>query len=82
MEGFLRICAQVQVWLVVIGGKISSKRRWFSSFVVTTRLFDKAMCAIATKQNNWRLLVLQRNFQNVAAGSALFRVVETRRFNV
>ena len=53
--------------------KISSKRRWFFIFVVTTRLFDKAMCAIAVKQHNCPFLVFEGNIQNVAAGFALLQ---------
>ena len=49
-------------------------------FVVATRPFWKTMCTVTAKQINWRLLVLKRNIQNVAAGFALFTVVETSRF--
>ena len=38
------------------------------------------MCTVTTKQHNCRFLVLKRNIQNVAAGFALFTVVETSRF--
>ena len=41
--------------------------------------FDKAISAIAAKQNNCRSLVPERKFQNVAAGFAPYAVVETRR---
>ena len=60
--------------------KFFSKIRWVFIFVVTFRLFDKAMCAIATKKHKCRFLVLEGNIQNVAAGSALFTVVEITRF--
>ena len=49
-------------------------------FLIRIRLFDKTMCAIATKQHNCRFLGPERNIQNVAAGFALFAVVDTRRF--
>ena len=51
-------------WLKFGGGwlwlaeKFFQKRRWFF-FVVTTPLFDNAMCAIATKYQNCRFFVLQ-----------------------
>ena len=49
-------------------------------FVVTTRRSSKTMCTITTKQQNCQFLVLKRKIQNVAAGFALFTVVETSRF--
>ena len=80
MEAFLLFLAQVRLWLIVISGEISSKRRWFLIFVVTVRLFDQKMCAIAAKQHKCRFLVLEKEIQKVAAVFALFNVVETRRF--
>ena len=47
-----------------------------------TGLFDKTMCALATKQPNCRFLVIERNIQNVAAAFAIFTVAETIRFIV
>ena len=38
------------------------------------------MCTVTAKQHNCRFLVLKMNIQNVAAGFALFTVVETARF--
>ena len=49
---------------------------------MATRLSGKAMCTVTTKQQNCRFLVLKMNIQNVAAGFALFTVVETSRFIV
>ena len=60
--------------------KFLQKRRWFSFFVVTTRLSCKTMCTITAKQHNCRFLVLKWNIQNMAAAFALFTVVETSRF--
>ena len=54
--------------------------RWFSFFVVATRLSWKTMCTVTAKHYICRFLVLKRNIQNVAAGFALFTVVETSRF--
>ena len=65
------------IWLAE---KIIQKCRWFSFFVVGTRLSCKTMCAVTAKQHKVRFLVLKRNIQNVAAGFALFTVVETSRF--
>ena len=45
-----------------------------------TRLSCKTMCAVTAKQQNCRFLVHERNIRNVAAGFALFTVVETSRF--
>ena len=56
------------------------KRRCFYFLVVKTRLFCKAMCTITTKHHNCRFLVPNRNIQNVEAGFALFKVVESSRF--
>ena len=53
---------------------------WFFFFVVATRLSCKIMCTVTAKQQNFRFFVLKRNIQNVAAGFALFTVVETSRF--
>ena len=60
--------------------KFLQKWRWFFFFVVATRLSCKTMCTVTAKQHNCRFLVLKRNIQNVAAGFALFKVVETGRF--
>ena len=60
--------------------KFFQKWRWLFFFVVATRLSCKTMCTITAKQNNCPFLVLIRNIQNVAAGFALFTVVETSRF--
>ena len=65
------------LWLVE---NFLQKWRWFSFFVIATRLSGKAMCSITAKQHNCRFLVLKRNIQNVAAGFALLTVVETSRF--
>ena len=56
------------------------KRRWFFLFVVAYTLFCKTMSTVTTKQHICRFLILKRNIQNVAAGFALFTVVETSRF--
>ena len=53
---------------------------WFFFLVVATRLSCETLCIISAKQHNCRVLVLERNVQNVAAGSALLAVVETSRF--
>ena len=66
--------------LVVIGGDISSKMAKAFLFVIATHLSGKAMCTVTAKQYNCRFLLLKRNIQNVAAGFALFTVVETSRF--
>ena len=82
-ELILTFFVQVRMCLVVIGGEISSKMekwRWLFFFVVATRLFCKIMFTVAAKQHNCRFLVLKRNIQNVAAGFALFTVVEASRF--
>ena len=60
--------------------KFLQKWRWFFFFVVATRLSNKTMCTVIAKQHNCRFFVLKRNIQNVAAGLALFTVVETSRF--
>ena len=65
------------LWLV---SKCLRKRSWFFFFVVTTRLFDRAVCAIAAKQHLCRFLVFERKIQSVVTGFALFTVVELRRF--
>ena len=49
-------------------------------FVDTNRLSRKTMCTVSAKQQNCRFLILKSNIQNVAAGFALFTVVETSRF--
>ena len=66
--------------MVAIGGEISSRMEMVFFFVVATRLSCKTMCTVTTKQHNCRFLVLERNIQNIAAGFALFGVVETSRF--
>ena len=77
MEWFLPFLAQVRICLVVIGGEISSKWRWFF-FDVTTQVSCKAMCTITTKRIYCRFLVPKKNIENVRAGFALFTVVDTR----
>ena len=64
--------------LVVIGGEVFQNWRWF--LVIATRLSRNTMCSINAKQQNCRFLVIKRNIRNVAAGFALFTVVETSRF--
>ena len=54
--------------------KFLQKRKWLFFFVVATRLSCNA------KQHNCQFLVLKKNIQNVAAGFALFTVVETSCF--
>ena len=56
------------------------KRRWFFFFRITTRLSCKTMCNTTVNQHNCQFLVLKRSSQNVAAGFALFTVVETSHF--
>ena len=65
------------LWLA---GKFLHKRRWLFFFVVATRLSCKTRCTVTTKQHNCRFLVLKMNIRNVAAGFALFTVVEISRF--
>ena len=65
--------------LVMIGGEISTKKRWFFFFAVAARLSCETMCSVAAKQHKCRFLVLKRNIQNVAASFALFTVLETSR---
>ena len=65
--------------LVVIGGEISSEKEMVF-FLVATRLSCKAMCSITKKQQYCLFLVPKKNYQNVAASFALFKVVETVRF--
>ena len=77
---FVLFLVHVRMCLVVIGGEIASKKEMDFFFVVATRLSRKTMCSITTKQHNCRFFVLERNIQNVAAGFALFTVVETSRF--
>ena len=60
--------------------KFLQKWKWFSFFVVATRFSCKTLCTATAKQHNCRILVLKKNIQNVAAGFALFTVVETSRF--
>ena len=55
-------------------------QKWRWLLVIVTRLSCKAMCSNTAKQHNYRFLVLKRNIQNMAAGFALFTVVETNRF--
>ena len=50
--------------------------------VITTRLSGKTMCSVTAKQHNCRFCVRKRNIKDVAAGFALFTVVETSRFIV
>ena len=57
------------------------KRRWLYFFVIATRLSCKTRCTVTAKQHNCRFFVLNREIQNVAAGFALFTVVETSRFD-
>ena len=64
------------LWLVE---KFLQKWRWFSFFAVATRLSCKTMCTVTAKQHKCRFSILKRNLQNVAAGFALFTVVETSR---
>ena len=66
--------------LVVIGGDFFTEKRWFFFLVVATRLTCKTMCTVTAKQHNSRILVFNRNNQNVAARFALFTVKETSRF--
>ena len=80
LDSFYLFLVQVRMCLFVIGGEFSSKKEMVFFFVVATTLFCKTMCSITTKQHNCRFLVLKRNIQNVAAGFALFTVVETSRF--
>ena len=61
--------------------KFLQKRKWFFFFAVATTLFCKIMSAVTTKQHNCRFLVLKSNIQNVAAGFAIFTVVQTSSFN-
>ena len=60
--------------------KFFQKWRWLLFLVVATRLSCKKTCTVAAKQHNCRFLVLKRNIQNVAAGFALFTVVEISHF--
>ena len=66
--------------LVVIGEIFFQKWRWFFFFLVATRLSCKAMCSITTNHPDCRFLEPKRIIQNVAAGFALFTVVEISRF--
>ena len=47
------------------------KMEMFFVFVVTTRLFDKALCTITAKEHNFRLLLFNINVQNVGARVSL-----------
>ena len=60
--------------------KFHQNWRWLLFLVVATRLSCKTMCTVTAKQRKCRLLVLNTNIQNVAAGFALFTVVETSSF--
>ena len=66
--------------LFVIRGEVSSRWRRLSFFVIATRLSCKTISTLTVKQHNCRFLVLKKNIQKVAAGFALFTVVETSRF--
>ena len=68
---------QVRMSLVVTGEKNSSKKEMVFLF---RSLSCKTMCIITAKQQKCRFLVLKRNIQNVAAGFALFTVVESSSF--
>ena len=68
--------------LNLIGGEISSIMGMVFLFVVATRLSCNTNCTVTAKQHNCRFLLPKRNIQNVAAGFALFTVVETSRFLV
>ena len=80
LDSICPFLVQVRMCVVVIGGEFSSKMEMAFFFVISTQLSGKAMCSITAKQHNCRFLVLKRNIQNVAAGFALFTVVETSRF--
>ena len=60
--------------------KFLQKWRWFFFFIVATCLSCKAMCSITAKQQNCWFLILKKKIHSVAAGFALFTVVETSRF--
>ena len=66
------------MYLVVIGGEISSKTEMASRDSDSS--FLQTMCTVTTKQHNCPFLILKRNIQNETAGFAHFTVVETIHF--
>ena len=77
---FMPFLAQVQLCLIVIAGKITSKM----AMVFLFRSFDLTLAkqCLTAKQLNCVFLVLKKKIQNVAAAFAFFTVVTTRRFKV
>ena len=71
---------QVRMCLVVIGGQIASKLEMVFLFHSRDSRSCNEICSITTKQHNCWFLVPKRNVKNVAAGFALFTVVEPCRF--
>ena len=66
--------------LVVIGVKISSKTEMVFRFRCHDSFFLQSNVYRHRQTENCRFLVLKRNIENVAAGFALFTIVETSRF--
>ena len=66
-------------WLQ-LAGKFLQKWTPIFFFAVATRVSCKTICTVTAKQHNCQFLVLEWNFQNVAAGFALFTVEEISRF--
>ena len=71
--------AQVRLCMIVIGGEICSQME--KSFLFRSRdsPFLQSNVYISAKQN-CRFLLREKDIQNVAAGFALFTVLEPRRF--
>ena len=67
---FLLFSVEGRVSLTLISREVSSKNGIFCLFVVTTRVFEKALCT-TTKSQNCGVLVLESNVQNLAAHFAL-----------
>ena len=80
MEYLLLFSVEVRICLVLIGGENYSKKRWLYFFVIATCLSCTSLSTVTAKQQMCRFLVHKRNIQNVAAGFALFTVVENSRF--
>ena len=76
----LPFLVQVRMCLVVIGGEISSKKEMAFVFRSHDSSFLQNNVYHHRQTNNCWFLVVKRNIQIVAAGFALFTVVETIRF--
>ena len=70
---------QVRMCLVVIGGEVSSKMEMVFLFRSRDSSFLQNKMYHYHQTTFFWFLVHERNFQNVAAGFALFTVVETSR---